>query len=623
MASNDSHKNLPELMFEDVRQQIGLAVRRIQWSYAIFWSVTQPGILKWCTGFYNGEIKTNSKAQAADQNGEEICSQRSDQLRELFESLAASESNNPQAKKLHSALSPEDLSEPEWFYMLCMSFIFNAGRELPGKALEKGQPVWLCNAHLADNKVFGRSLLAKTVACFPVTGGVVELGVTEKVAEDAAIIQRITNYLRDYKSMASKGSDLTTQKPSSSTDHVCSALNILDAHLAPMMSPHTSTTELGLAELEDSFMADIINEEVPHLQNWQFIDEDLNDYLHNTEEIIVSEKLDHPCRLEPPECNKVNYGPLGLPDDEMHYQSVISAILQTSVIGSQYGNTNKASSFVSCRKAGCVGIIKPDDAMPQRMLKKILTEVPKMHCDGLLEALAKDDKNVVQTERGDTCIPEAEDLVDMDLPEAEETGLNHVLAERRRREKLKRRFLVLRSLVPTTTKVDKVSILDDTIKYLKELERRIGELESAKENTANTVKTKVRKCQGHDTNERTSDNYELEESTKPKALKKKRKACHADKNHAKCASSKDKYNDNLLVEVEDKDLRIEVKCAWRRQLLPELMETLSNLNIESPSMQIHIVNGILSLKITSKLQGLKIASTKIIKQEIQRIVNSC
>uniref|UniRef100_A0A7N0TRD5 Transcription factor MYC/MYB N-terminal domain-containing protein n=2 Tax=Kalanchoe fedtschenkoi TaxID=63787 RepID=A0A7N0TRD5_KALFE len=157
-----------------VRQWIGSAVKSIQWSYGIFWSLSpsQPGVLKWGNGFYNGEMKSRSRSKSEAQqqrdDDEDTCSQRSEQLRELFKSLAASESNNTPppapAKKPPPApavISLEDLTQSEWFYLLCMSFIFNPGQELPGKAFAKGQPLWLCNAHLADNKVFGRSLLAK------------------------------------------------------------------------------------------------------------------------------------------------------------------------------------------------------------------------------------------------------------------------------------------------------------------------------------------------------------------------------------------------------------------------------------------------------------------------------
>ncbi|KAI6706973.1 hypothetical protein NL676_009935 [Syzygium grande] len=55
--------------------------------------------------------------------------------------------------------------------------------------------------------------------------------------------------------------------------------------------------------------------------------------------------------------------------------------------------------------------------------------------------------------------------------------LNHVEAERQRREKLKQRFYALRSVVPKVTKMDKASLLSDAVSYIKELQSRIEELE--------------------------------------------------------------------------------------------------------------------------------------------------
>ncbi|KAJ0981033.1 hypothetical protein J5N97_009288 [Dioscorea zingiberensis] len=69
---------------------------------------------------------------------------------------------------------------------------------------------------------------------------------------------------------------------------------------------------------------------------------------------------------------------------------------------------------------------------------------------------------------------------------------SHVLAERRRREKLNERFIILRSIVPFITKMDKASILGDTIEYLKQLQRHIKDLESKKElRTKNTETRKI------------------------------------------------------------------------------------------------------------------------------------
>lgn len=51
-------------------------------------------------------------------------------------------------------------------------------------------------------------------------------------------------------------------------------------------------------------------------------------------------------------------------------------------------------------------------------------------------------------------------------------GPEHVIAERKRREKLSQRFIALSSIIPGLTKLDKASVLGDTIKYLKQLEER-------------------------------------------------------------------------------------------------------------------------------------------------------
>ncbi|KAL0447947.1 UNVERIFIED_CONTAM: Transcription factor EGL1 [Sesamum latifolium] len=241
-TGNQSQKGVPE----NLRKQLALAVRSIQWSYAIFWSISakQPGICKipkfgiltfapfgvlvslsefllplerdfhngnkgvgmglW---YYNGDIKTRKTVQAVDVNADQQGLQRSDQLRELYESLSLGETS-PQPKRPTAALSPEDLTDAEWYFLVCMSFVFNIGQGLPGRTLARNETVWLRNAHRADTKVFSRSLLAKasesfnvllseesvllylspkylnsasvqTVACFPHLGGVIELGTTE------------------------------------------------------------------------------------------------------------------------------------------------------------------------------------------------------------------------------------------------------------------------------------------------------------------------------------------------------------------------------------------------------------------------------------------------------------
>lgn len=56
--------------------------------------------------------------------------------------------------------------------------------------------------------------------------------------------------------------------------------------------------------------------------------------------------------------------------------------------------------------------------------------------------------------------------------------MNHVEAERQRRQKLNNRFYALRSVVPNVSKMDKASLLADAVIYINELKSKIQSLES-------------------------------------------------------------------------------------------------------------------------------------------------
>ncbi|XP_031276893.1 transcription factor bHLH25-like [Pistacia vera] len=54
---------------------------------------------------------------------------------------------------------------------------------------------------------------------------------------------------------------------------------------------------------------------------------------------------------------------------------------------------------------------------------------------------------------------------------------DHIIAERKRREKLSQRFIALSAIVPGLKKMDKASVLGDAIKYLKQLQEKVKTLE--------------------------------------------------------------------------------------------------------------------------------------------------
>uniref|UniRef100_A0A2C9WCF8 BHLH domain-containing protein n=1 Tax=Manihot esculenta TaxID=3983 RepID=A0A2C9WCF8_MANES len=622
-----AQENLPE---KNLKQQLALAVRSIQWSYAIFWTISarQPGMLEWGDGYYNGDIKTRKTIQSIELNADQLGLQRSEQLRELYESLSAGEAS-PQARRPSVALSPEDLTDTEWYYLVCMSFVFNTGQGLPGRTLATGQPIWLCNAHYADSKIFSRSLLAKsasiqTVVCFPFLRGVVELGVTELVLDDPNLIQHVrTSFLEiPYPIVAAK----TNTRSDKELADAAFDQEIVEAKLIPavgsdeldVVSPNHSSHN---QPEEDSFMVERINGGASQVLSWQLMDDDRVRYSLNSSDCISqtiedpvkvvpvanNEKQDNHCLKDVQDCNHTKLTALDVRSDDFHYQSVLSSLLKTShplILGSHCQNGKKVSSFVGWKKVGLVPYQKQKGAT-QKLLKKILFDVPRMHVNGLPES-PEDSSNRVGVWR----------------PEADDVGANHALVERKRREKLNERFMILKSIVPSINKVDKVSILDETIEYLQELERRVEELESCKELTELEARTR-RKPQ--DAIERTSDNcgsYKSGNKKKPPANK--RKACNIDETEQEMDYdiSKDTSTDNITVSMNEKDVSIEMKCPWREGLLLEIIDAASHLHLDSHSVQSSTIDGILYLTIKSK-KRLTAGSARAIKQVLERVASKC
>ena len=84
-------------------------------------------VLEWADGYYNGDIKTRKTVQAMELKADKMGLQRSEQLRELYECLLEGETDQ-QATIPTTALSPDDLTDAEWYYLVCMSFVFNPGQ---------------------------------------------------------------------------------------------------------------------------------------------------------------------------------------------------------------------------------------------------------------------------------------------------------------------------------------------------------------------------------------------------------------------------------------------------------------------------------------------------------------
>ncbi|XP_010271548.1 PREDICTED: transcription factor bHLH18-like [Nelumbo nucifera] len=85
---------------------------------------------------------------------------------------------------------------------------------------------------------------------------------------------------------------------------------------------------------------------------------------------------------------------------------------------------------------------------------------------------------------------------------------DHIIAERKRREKLSQRFIALSAIVPGLKKMDKASVLGDAIKYLKQLQERVKILEeqTVKKRVESVVLVKRSQISADDDNSSSDEN---------------------------------------------------------------------------------------------------------------------
>nr|KYP77070.1 Transcription factor EGL1 [Cajanus cajan] len=700
MASDPKHEKMNNLC-----TQLAVAVRSIQWSYGIFWapSTTQERVLEWRDGYYNGDIKTRKTVQSMEleMKADKIGVQRSEQLKELYKFLLAGESD-PQAKRPSAALAPEDLSDLEWYYLVCMSFLFTHNQSLPGRAVEIGETVWLCNAQHAESKVFSRSLLAKketilqkggkeskssmdsldvsivldgyenarrkllekslyglkqslhlqykkfndfllslgflksnynncvycvkpvfqTVVCFPYRGGVIELGTTELVTEDPNLIQHVKAcFLEISKPTCSDKSSSVLDKPNDDKYPICTKGDHRMLDTMPLENPcsleekikfdHDPINELQDEHNEDSNMDSPDGCEHPYPMDESLV-EGINgvpSQVHFVNDALVIGAPDSlsscDCMSEASENQGKASKSVGqtqvvqLQEDCYHpkrrsldagvgedlcYIKTLCAILGNSATfkpNSYAGNSNYKSSFAKWKKGRVTERKRPK--LHQSMLKKTLFKVPFMHrsCSSLKSQKEKDRLEwTSKLENGDGF-------------------LGNVVTDKKRENK---NFLDVKSLAPSSiSEMEKISILGDTIKYLKKLETRVEELESYMEVADPEARTK-RKCP--DVLEQMSDNYGARKICMGmKPWINKRKGCGIDEIDTELERivSEDAKALDVKVNVKEQEVLIEMKCPYREYILYDIMDTINNLHLDAHTVESSTSDGVLSLTLKSKV----------------------
>ncbi|XP_021895583.1 transcription factor MYC2-like [Carica papaya] len=462
---------------------------RESWTYAIFWQSSYDysgaSVLGWGDGYYKGEedkAKSKSKSSSTPSSLAEQ-EHRKKVLRELNSLISGPAATSDDAVD-------EEVTDTEWFFLVSMTQSFVNGSGLPGQALFNSQPVWVAGSErlatsgcerARQGQVFG----LQTMVCIPSANGVVELGSTELIIQSSDLMNKV-RVLFNFSGVdagpwsMSSNPDQGENDPSLWISEPAGGIEIKDSlHGGNSNSsgPGNSNNHQQISkniQFENPSSSSLTeNPSAIHTQNHQptqqiqtqnYISRELNfsqgGYVGNGDSNM----------LRPESGEILNFG------ESKRSSSNANGNLfsgQPSVVTEE----NKKKRSPTSRGSNEEGMLSFTSGviLPSSGVRSSAGAGDSDHSD--LEASV-----VKEADSGRVVEPEKRPRKRGRKPaNGREEPLNHVEAERQRREKLNQRFYALRAVVPNVSKMDKASLLGDAISYINELRTKLQSAESDKE----------------------------------------------------------------------------------------------------------------------------------------------
>ncbi|VAH50593.1 unnamed protein product [Triticum turgidum subsp. durum] len=433
-------------------------------------------------------------------------------------------------------------------------------QNLPTRALSKA--ILLTNimmsttygAHACYLYRLNQTASIQTVACIPLMGGVLELGTTNTVLGDSDMVNRIGTSFWELKFPTCSKSEEPNSSPSADdTGEADIVFEDLNHNTMATMIPG----ELELGEVE--CLSD---------DNLERITKEINGYYGLYDELDVAALEENWTMgasfevMSSPEAPPAPAGIDGITDGAVPFSSV---------------EPSRSTCFTAWKRLwdSAEDVAAPVTGESQKLLKKALAGGAWANNGGDGTARAQESTNTK----------------------------NHVISERRRREKLNEMFLILKSLVPSIHKVDKASILAETIAYLKELEQKVEELESNR--AAGT--TAVRKRH--------------EVGRKKVLAGSKRKASELGGDDTERVLPKDGGPSSVVnVTATDNEVLLEVQCRWKELLMTQVFDAIKSLRLDVLSVRASTPDGLLALRIRAQLAGPGAVEPGMISEALQRAI---
>ncbi|KAL9246932.1 hypothetical protein vseg_020410 [Gypsophila vaccaria] len=595
---------------------------RHSWTYAVFWQYSldftgQP-LLGWGDGYYKGDDK--AKAMSSSSSSAVLNPAEQEHRKRVLRELNSLISGAPPSDD--AAAVDEDVTDTEWFFLISMTQSFQSGEDLPGQAHLSCSPIWAAGSERLLGSPCGRAKQGaefglQTMVSIPVVNGVVELGSTEVVFQCPELMARV-RVLFCFDNGPGSGPGLvpgmmeqgesdpaamwiTDPQPTPGPGPAppVQAAQVRDATPPPPAPGPPKVIQLDVESKSASSVAQQPATLTLHKNNININNKNNNININNSINQLQQQQQQQQQQqgFFTKELNFSEYafgrtGPKsgGLAQSKPESGEILS-----------FGENNKRNNGGGGGGGG--GIFGGNSQFlieeSSNNKKKRSPNSRGSNEEGMLSftsgvIIPSSGTGAVDSDHSelDASVREVDSKVGVPEPEkrprkrgrkpanGREEPLNHVEAERQRREKLNQKFYALRAVVPNVSKMDKASLLGDAISYINELKSKLQDVETEKEGLVWEVSELKKEVSSKGGSTSTST---TQSEPDPNVL----------------------HPIQLDLEIEVKiigwDAMIRVNCSKRNHPAARLMAALKELDLDVTHASVSVVNDLMIQQATVKM----------------------